>query len=141
MIAFLVLFASAKPVAAGYNDWWNWAFYDGYGYYRIDTHNIAGNPALREFKNPGPQVSRAKYGAPLVHVCDRQAAIQFYLQPSNYWYSYDYSAFRSGCKVTGDAFNFPVWIGLRVSHPTYTHAWWVDADTNGFKLLENGWMS
>ena len=128
------------PAEASYMDWWNWNFYQGNAHYLNVFYDIyvPGYGSMREF-NGAPEVHRSMYDI-WASVCDRQAAIQFYLQPTNYWYPYDYSSFRSGCKLGTDMFYFPGWDGMRVPTQTYTHAWWVDANTNGFKLVANGWI-
>ncbi len=132
--------ALPTPALASFMDWYNWNFYQGTAHYMNDFYNISTSYGeMREFKT-APYVARSMY-EPWSHVCDRQAAIQFYLQQTNYWYAYDYSAYRSGCKLGTDNFSFWVWYRMRLTMPAYTHAWWVDTNTGGnFKLIRGGWI-
>ena len=135
LVSLVGVVSLAAPANAGVAfSWWNWAFYGGQAHYSAPFTNYSNGMISLDT----PRVGRGKVAWDTV--CDYQAAIQFYV--NGYWYGYDYSSFHSGCTWLGGFFDFWGWQNTTVpSGGTYTHGWWQDVDTGGWKLVGNGWVN
>ena len=131
------ILASVLPAApaAAWN-FRNYSFYGGAAEYFAETQ--AESNGMRSIKM-APRVNRSMYYTWSPNVCDYTAAIQFYM--NGYWYPYTYSSTRWGCSWGFGYFDFHGWSGAWYpANQTYTHGWWVDSNTGGWRLVGNGWV-
>lgn len=131
-LAIGLLIGSATPATASW-EWWDWTFYGGSAFYSGSTIGQQGGYYLLD----PPRVGRSTIG--FGHVCDWQAAVQFWT--NGYWYPYDYSSYHHGCWYFWRWADFWQWDDTWVPSNTYTHGWWTDWDTGGWRNVAAGWVS